>query len=308
MVEFVNFKAYPHPLGGEIDISYDYSEQPTNDCETYIFKCAQPIDDAVIYNFLDNNEASKDITIWHVQNYLQKTWDYQVETGQSYFYRGIIQRKKVEDDGTITVTRSAIADSKVAEIISEVIIHSIPMKQMVMDGIKKLVKAIVDNLNKANPEIGHLIDLSVYDHFPVISEPTQFFTVTRASSDEGMKYWSNTFYRDSERVIKGDVESETINVTWMVINNPKMRDQMTNIMRGARFWLRKYLMRQFQSGVIEIGITMMADGDENPEDQLHLFYSGMLIHFLVETQLIYKQPSALLENIKVELGFDVAKN
>lgn len=307
MVEFVNFKAYPHPLGGEIDISYDYSETITDNCKTYIFKKDSEINDADILEFLEHNANPGNLTIWEVQNYLKKTWDYQVEVNKNYYYKAIIQRKTVNEDGSVLIERSSIADTKVSQTISEVIIHTVPMKQIVMDGIKKLVKAIVEHLVKNNPTLSRSIDLAVWDHFPEVSEPTQFFVVTRASSDEGMKYWSNTFYRDSDILIKGDIESETINVTWMTVNNPIMRDQLTNVMRGARFWLYKYLRRQFQTGVLSVGITMMADGDENPQDQLHLFYSGMLIHFLVESKLIIEQPSALIENIKVVLGFDVEK-
>ena len=53
---------------------------------------------------------------------------------------------------------------------------------------------------------------------------------------------------------------------------PIMRDQITKIMRGAKYWLLKYLRRQFETGVVSVAISMMADGDENPENQMHLFY------------------------------------
>lgn len=307
MVEFVNFKAYPHPLGGEIDISYDYSETITDDCETFLFKKDTDFNESDIYSFLNNNTNPGNLTIWQIQNYLKKTWDYKVEVGKNYYYKAIIQRKTTKSDGSILVERSRIVETKVTQTISEVIISTVDMKQMVMDGIKKLVKAITDKINKDNPGLPHEIDLQVWDHFPPVTEPVQFFVVSRASSDEGMKYWSNTYYRNSDILIKGDVESETINVTWLTVNNPIMRDQLTKVMRGTRFWLYKYLKRQFQTGVLSVGITMMADGDENPEDQLHLFYSGMLIHFLIETKLIINQPSALQESIKVVLGFDVDK-
>jgi len=305
LIEFVNFKAYAHPLGGEIDITYDYSEKITEDCKVFIFKGrgTAPTDEQ-IYNILDTGTNTTNIEVWTIENYLQKCWDYEVEQGRNYFYKAIIERKTKQEDGSILTERSAIVSGEVNEITSTVIIHTIPMKKTVIEGMKKMIKAIVENINKQNPA-SHLADISVWDHFPIISEPTQFFTVTRANSDEGQRYWSNVFSENREQVIKGEIEAETINVTWMTVNNPIMRDQITNIMRGAKYWLLKYLRRQFETGVVGVSISMMADGDENPENQLHLFYSGMLIHFLVDTKLIINKPSQLLESISVELGFNV---
>jgi len=305
LIEFVNFKAYAHPLGGEIDITYDYSETITDDCQTFIFKGrgAFPTD-AQIYNILDTNTNTTNVEVWTIENYLQKCWDYSVEQGKNYYYKAIIQRKTTQPDGSILTERSAIVSAKVDEIISTVIIHTIPMKETVIEGMKKLVKAIVESINKQNPA-SRIADISVWDHFPIISEPTQFFTVTRASADEGQRYWSNVYSESQSQIIKGEIEAETINVTWMTVNNPIMRDQITKIMRGAKYWLLKYLRRQFETGVVSVAISMMADGDENPENQLHLFYSGMLIHFLVDTKLIINKPNELLENISVELGFNV---
>lgn len=303
MVEFVNFKVFSHPLGGEIDISYDYSEPITDNDKTYVFKKDAEINDEDIFSFLDSNTNPGNLEIWLIQNYIRKTWDYKVETDKNYYYKAIIQREITQEDDSVVVERSNIVETKITQLISEVILHTIPVKQIVMDGIGKLVKAIVENLNKKNPE-GNRVELSIWDHYPVISgQHSPFFVVTRASSDEGARYWSNVYYQDKDIMIKGDVESETINVTWMTINNSIMRDQLTNIMRGAKFWLYRYLRRQFDSGVLSVAITMMADGDENPQDQLHLFYSGMLIHFLIDTKMIVKQPSELLENVKIALDF-----
>lgn len=307
MVEFVNFKAYAHPLGGEIDISYDYSEKITTEDQVYIFKRAgREIQDTEILSTLDSGIASLDLEVWTVENYLMKCWDYDVEKGKSYYYKAIIERKSSTAD--TAPTRSAIVGMKVDDIISTVIIHTIPMKAIVIEGLKKMVKAIVENINRETKSPVRLADISVWDHFPIISEPTQFFTVTRATADEGQKYWSNVYSENASQIIKGEIESETINVTWMTVNNPIMRDQITNIMRGAKYWLLKYLRRQFASGVISVAISMMADGDENPENQLHLFYSGMLIHFLVDTKFIIDKPSAMLETIQTELGFNVTQN
>ena len=308
MIEFINFKAYPNPLGGEIDISYDYSEKITDNCKTYIFKSDNEINDEDIVAFLDDKNTNPgNLEISLIQNYLKKAWDYKVKQGKTYSYKGIIERKTVGENDTVITERSQIVTAKVDKIISEAIIHTVPMKQLVMNGMEKLVKAIVENVSARNTD-QPTVELSVYDHYPVISEPTQFFVVTRASSDEGMKFWSNVFYEDKDKLIKGDIEAETINVTWMTVNNSIMRDQITNIMRGVRFWLRKYLMRQFETGVLGIHITLMADGDENPGNEMHLFFSGMLIHFLIETKLTIEKPSSLAENIRLEWGFDVEKN
>lgn len=289
MVDVVNLRAFNYPLGGELNLDWFYSEEPTDQDEVFLFKAKREIAQEEIDSFFAQDVRPADIEISKLTNlYRRKFWDYDCELETTYYYVLTVARRN--EGGIYETGLSGFANVKLE--YQEIVISAVPTKEILIKALKKIIKVIASQDKD--------IDLEVTGKFPLLTEGTKGICVTRATSETAYRFWGNQ--ADYQGLQRGEIEAESINVMWWVVKNPDLRDKLTDIFRGSKFYLQRYLKRQYKDAKIQLSISMMGDNEEYKEGNMHIFYGSMLVNFLIESSVTMKSP--LMEAISVELNFE----
>ena len=295
MIEIIDLQAYCYPLGGEIDITWVFNEPFLPKYSFYIFKSLKPITNDKVLAFFKEDKRENFLDIRKINTpELLTAVDFDVETGTKYYYAGVTQCQDENNDNQYTFKYVEVtADEQELEL------EIIPTKKLVEHGIKKVLKVIGKDKE---------VLLEISNKFPMASDnQTKGISIVRATSESAYRFWSNLSQFNAQRIVRGEVEAQTINVTWWTMKNQTLRDKITDIMSAARFSLERYLQLQYETGV-QVALTMQADNEEYERSTgEHMFMSGMFVYFLIENKLKSKNPNSFLSKLKVELNFTEQK-
>ena len=306
MVQILNFSAYAYPFGGEIDLSWDYKGEYPIGGIVLIFKAPTEIEDQTILDYLNGNDKileENKIQVFpeaDMYRYMREASDYDVKPDKEYHYSLLVALfpEKKEDEEAPDPILSNIVKTKATGKELDVEISVVPAKQAVFE----LVEAITDNVSKRADRA----KLDVYDEFPKVDAEKAFFTVTRATAETAARFWGNILADKIDAYRKGILDMEVINVTWYVINNGKVRDKITDIMRALRPLMNKHLKKRFQEGVVDVSINLMAD-EAFKEEGYRFYSSGMLITFILESAVEFEKQPQIAKDVFFDLNFDVNK-
>lgn len=309
MVQIVNFRARAFPLGGEIDLNWGYDGEFPEGAIVLIFKSKEEFKNILIEEYLSEKQDTsslkdKGIQIFPENNpHMSQAFDYDVIPKQQYFYKIVIVKytetgKDKDDKPIFSYERSEIREVQQIGKVFDAGIEVVPAKALVFEVMEKLTDVI------SNRSDGAKID--VYEHFPTVDPEGVFFTVTRASVDTAARFWGNILADKIDSYRKGLIEMETINVTWWVINQPKIRDKITDVIRGLRFLIQRYCRFKYASGVIDVQIGMLAD-ESYPEEGYRYHTAGMLVTFFIESSVEYAKQAPIAKEFLLKLEYDVDK-
>lgn len=294
MPELENFELSLHPLGNEIDIKWEFSETLTSTYKIYLFKRSKTeiTDEEVIAyatNPVKENVAAGLFVFTSIEYYQKVIKDFEIEDGNEYYYKAIIVNKGDVND------RSHIVAGKIRAELITLEINVVDCKFLVIEGVKKILKSVARQ-TKAN--------IMVYNDFPLEQNDPAFVSVSRVSGEIAYKFWANISAEYGEQIIRGDIDTDVIQVMWEVKNSPTLRDKLTNVFRGTKPKLLRYLMHK-DLGLIDAKITITGDGYDGRIEGQNLVYGSMLVNCLIENQLITKGEPELITDINYEFGFDI---
>lgn len=273
------FRLSSHPLGNEIDIWWEYSDDNGNitipsNYQFYLFKrCEQEVTDEEIYNYILNpsfeNLAKGLFVFINVGNLEREVQDFRIETGKTYYYKAILVNRNNHSDYSPIVSASIKSIGFTADI------NVVDSKNYVIEGLRRIMETIGKFTNAR---------IMVYNDFPMESDYNAAIVVTRANGEVAYKYWADLITDVGSNTITGEIDVDVIQVVWECLNNPGLRDKMTNILRGTKRLLKRYL--RSQKGVLDVDIVHTGDGSMERVEGSHIAYGSMLIRLKIENNLI----------------------
>ena len=290
--EIIKFEATAHPLGNEVDIRWEFANDLPSGYRFYLFKRSQKdIEDSIINDYIANPTGSskpKDVFVFYeIGNTIMSMADIFVREGEHYYYKGIVVNT---NDVSI---KSAIQNANIENPTFSADINVSPAKEYVIEAVTKIMEAVAEQKGAK---------IQVYREFPLEINENLFVTVTRASNESAYKVWGDVLIPSDNSLTRGDFDSDVIQINWFALNAPLLRDKITDIFRGSKFKIKRYL--RFR-GILDVSMVIMNDGFEDVGGKFFV-YCGMLIRCLIENQVTTENETPLGQAITYKLQFNAA--
>lgn len=289
-----NYTLFAHPLGHEIDIRWDIEDEITSNEKIYLFKrSTNDVTDEEVKSYIANpvrtSVAPGLFVFTNIEHYQREVKDFMVEDGNVYFYKIVIVNKNDKNDTSEISAANVILQGVNLDI------NVVDAKAHIVEGVKKILKGVAKQTNG---------NIMVYNEFPREVTEGAFVVVTRVSGEIAYQFWSGMSSDYGEGIIRGDMDTDVIQVMWEVQNSPSLRDKLTNIFRGTKKKLVRYCMH-IDPGFVDVKVTITGDGYDGRIEGKHIVYGSMLINCLIDNQLITEGENELIKNINYEMGFNI---
>lgn len=292
--KFSSFELKNGPFGNEIELRWEFEIPLENHHKVIVFRRENAdVKKEEIDKYL-KNPTSEGVSegLWiffqipDYQNYLS---DGKVNEGKTYYYRIIIVDK---NDFT---KRSVIAAAHLEATGFNAIVNAVDSKKTVIDSLEIIMRVLSNKL-------GSKVPIPIYGDFPVVEPPPVWITVTRAAGDNAYKYWSNVGEKYGGGIIRGDMDTDVLQVVWECKENPGLRDKLSIVFKGVKFLIERKLKKL--EGVIDAKCTMAGDGADKQYEPA-IPYGMMLINVIVENYLISGTEGDLITLLNHEFRFNI---
>jgi len=279
-----------HPLGCEVDISWDFEEKLASNYQMFLFKRSKvDITDEEITNYIQNqtkeNVAPGLFVFYDIPNDISEIKDLTVDGGQLYYYRAIVVDRN--DNGRY----SEIVSANIEVSYFDAKINVVPTKEIVFNIVKKVLKGIAKQ-TKAN--------IMVYNEFPIKNDEAAYCVVTRSSGENAYRSLSDIKSASGSTLITADVDNDVIQIVWMTNNNPSLRDKLTDIFRGSKRVIKRAL--RMNQGVLDVNMTVIGDSADEIDGR-HMVYGSMLLNVMVENEMVSGNETELMKAIIYQFQF-----
>jgi len=286
------FRAIAHPIGNEVDIRWEYPDDMSSAYKPFVFKKrGEAVSESAIRTYLDNPSSSslpKGVYVFYnLSSSVKEITDFDIYEKTTYYYSIVLQ--DVNDKGNI----SEVITVSVETPEFKVELNVVDTKSLVMKGIEKLMQALKKNTS---------VQLEVFNDFPQVDAPSHYIAVTRASGELAYRFWANGNYEVGNKIVKGELEADLIQVTWMHLNSASTRDKTTLFFKGTKRAIYRYCRYNGGEGIKDVAITIMGDGRDETYKDGNYVYGSMLLNFLVENQMLSDE-TELMNSVRAEFNF-----
>lgn len=241
-----NFQVFGHPLGQEMEIIWTMPSLPDawnvvvlrregsaiTDGEVTQYFAGAPFDDIEAFIF----------TSTEYPDGLEGFSDYGVDNNATYYYKAVLQ-----DTSDSAVSATVTDNAKAQKIVTTKIIDA---KQFILTVVERVMKSY--GMEKDE----HYQLLREYS-LPIMKAPIIY--VTRVGGqvlNQFLGYFRQV--ASDGKAIYGEIEMDNIQVVWED-PNPTRRDNLTNIFRETKEFIREYLMHPNGGGMISVEILIEGD-------------------------------------------------
>lgn len=286
MVTITEIQLDGSPLN-EVTVKWSYDRPLEAKEKFYLFKKKdEPISQDEIIAYIQNPTQEtvppKAFVFHNIPNFQTELIDVRVLEGHKYFYQGVVIEK--EDVSKY----SAIVSSEIVAPEFNTEISVTPTKEIVALAIEKIMTAIAKTNSGAK--------IPVYYEYPEEVADNTFIVVTRQTGESAYRFFSD----EIQPGVYGDVDYDVIEVSWLCLKNPTLRDKLTNIFRGSKKKITRFLYSS-GSGVLDAKVSLT--GDSNAKvDNGYFAMGSMLVRAMIENTMTTQ--TELSENIDYELNFN----
>jgi hypothetical protein len=228
---------------------------------------------------------------------------------------GAGQVRKITDNTATSLTIAAwstplpnstslyeIFENNISDILSanilakdfEAVISVADTKDLVIECFKKLLRSVARQTKS---------EIMVYNEFPVEVTDPCFIVVTRSSGENSYRFWSDISATNGNLILTGDIDTDVLSVIWECADNPRLRDKLTNIFRGTKRVIKRYLNTKGGDGILDVKISIIGDGIDQRYTGKNLMYGGLLINVLIQNLISSQEEDELLNNLFFETEF-----
>lgn len=249
-----------HPLGNELRLDWVLPETLPNHYRLVIFKNNTVITDEQITDYFAGLETKVPVTFILPDgdgNMVDGIVDLNVETGQHYYYRLLIQDTESEEISETTDVDAEVTTTYQMDIID--------CKEIVIQAIKRVMSSV------------GMIENSHYEirrQWTPPSEKNLTIYVVRVPNEVVQRYMGDIIQDNGYNRIYGQYEQDNIEVFWEDPSHKRI-DKLTNVFRNSKMMIKTYLTSK-RIGSIEIvmgGDALNAAFRERPEPT-----ASMMIH------------------------------
>ena len=282
-----SFAAQPHPLGGEVELTWRLPAILPAAWKLYIFKR------------LTTNPTDQEITdyfTWLFEG--TGTFNYNglfVFTsikGEHQIYSDFGGREESErlKDGSQYYYKASIYNPDNGEHSTPLAANAIPnrtVKIHVLDGKELVAQAIMRVMDGQKSETGQRVNLRKYievvKHLPTeLVGKSDFILISRASGETRYNFMNSYIAEYKANILKGEIDVDLIEGSIYTIENPDRRDVLINILRGYKQYIKRYCIKQ---GAIEALVSVGEDSRDPTMNNANLAVAHFHVALLTETQV-----------------------
>ncbi|MGE5680364.1 MAG: hypothetical protein ACM34K_05730 [Bacillota bacterium] len=233
MDQLKDFTVIPSNFGGELDISWNYPENKPESSKVYVFKRSKTIvtDNEIRQYFaqfddLDHFNYNGLMVFDRLDNNIYGFIDMKVLNDVEYYYKAVL-RDETTKEISLPVGANAIPRPQLKINIKD-------GKDIVKTAIEKMFDNVYDTKGN-NVKIGK--DIKVIKQFAIEPVGENYVMIERVNGSTNTQYWNNQIAIYGTGIIKGDIDSDIIRVTFVTYESPERRDKVANIFRGYKPFL-----------------------------------------------------------------------